>query len=103
MTPLRSPRLPRRLTRTATLASVGFSLALLGACSGGHPAGTGQPAQRLTGQADFVSAPQLGGTSSTVGVGGGFGSAGTAAVPASNAGASASTPSTSRAVQETDL
>ena len=103
MTPLRSPRLPRRLTRTATLASVGFSLALLGACSGGHPAGTGQPAQRLTGQTDFVSAPQLGGTSSTVGVGGGFGSAGTAAVPASNAGASASTPSTSRAVQETDL
>ena len=86
-----------------TIASLGLSPTLLLACSSasGPVSGT----QRVVGQTDFVSSPQLGG-----GYGGSFNSAGGgedtgAAAPASNAGQTpASTSSTpTRTVQETDL
>src|SRR5580693_1290021 len=90
MSSFRLPRLQRRLTTIATLASLGLAPSLLGACNG-HSSST-PAAQRVTGQSDFVSAPQLGGSGSSASfgatnAGGGAPSSGTA-TPAPTAGSS---------------
>jgi len=95
--------LSSRLTRLATLASLGVAPALIAGC-GGHGSGpaTGTTT-RVTGQTDFVSAP-LPGTSSGLSFGaGGSDNAGTAAPVASAPSSQSTTTTTTRTVQETDL
>ncbi len=87
-----------------SLASLGFGPPLLGACNGSS--GGGEP---VTGQTDFVSAPQLGSAPGGNGSGenlAGGGGPSLAVAPPAAAGATAassSTSSPSRTVQETDL
>ena len=106
MNSLRRLRLRRQLTMVATLTSLGFGPSLLGACNGSSSGGSGPPAQRVVGQTEFVSAPQLGlapaGSQSNLGAG----DAGALAAPTANAGTSSTTTSatpSSRTVEETDL
>ncbi len=102
---LRGRRPQPKLTTLATLLSLGIAPSVLGACSHG---GGGAPSQRVTGQTEFVSAPQLGGSGSGAslsnGATAGGSGGGTAAPAAPGASASAGTSqSSSRTVQETDL
>jgi len=92
--------LSSRITRLASLASLGLAPALIAGC-GGHETGSGGTTTRVSGQTDFVSAPMPG-------QGGGGGSLafsnGGAAAPTAGASTSASTTTTTpRTVQETDL
>ncbi len=108
-----SHRFGRRLAKLACLASLGIIPSMLGACDGStaNPGG-GPPAQRITGQTAFQSAPPLGqsaggGAEANAGLaaGGGSSSGGGVAVPAavgaSNSSGGGTTPT--RTVQETDL
>lgn len=102
MSSLRTLCLHSQFRTMTALASLGLGPALLGACSG---ASSGHSAQGLTGQTEFMSAPQLGSAPG----GGGFAAGGVDAAPAPSvsAGTTASSSSTSqspsRTVQETDL
>ena len=106
MSAFRLPRLQRRLTTIATLAALGIGPSLLLGCHGASSGAPGSGTQRVTGQSDFTSAPQLGGSgSASFGDTGAAGGGTLAAAPTSSNGASSSSSSSSatRTVQETDL
>jgi hypothetical protein len=106
MSAFRLPRLHRRLTTLATLAALGIGPSLLLGCHGASSGAPGSGTQRVTGQSDFTSAPQLGGSgSASFGDTGAAGGGTLAAAPTSSNGASSSSSSSSatRTVQETDL
>jgi hypothetical protein len=116
MSAFRLQRLQRKLTTIATLASLGLGPSFLAGCHGGHSTGAqGPAAQRVTGQTEFTSAPQLGqagrgaGNASFGASGGGSSSSGggaPVAAPsngATSASSSSSSSSSTRTVSETDL
>src|SRR5580700_5910588 len=96
----------RRLPAILTIACLGTGPALLGACAHGSEV-PGSPSQRVTGQSDFVSAPQLGGSgSSSFAADAGASLAangGAATAPTAAATGTSSSTSTTRTVEETDL
>jgi hypothetical protein len=101
MRALRLLRLQRRFSTIVTLASLGLAPSLFAACT--TQGGPGALAQRVPGQSDFISAPQLGGSGGSRFGAGGAQNAGAAAAPSAAPSAKTSTSTGARTVQETDL